>query len=184
MNIYEELGKLDKITKNNIAQIKNHTATSLGRTISVLNKLTFNVGDIIVLDRAESWTEGGEFTCENEGILYFFSFDSNIDCHKVDYDILNNAATPSEVNVAEAYFSTLGTDSDMSSEIEIVLAVGTKFRVADVSTDDDFEEMGYYNISLEYLGAWLFSRYVIFFIWVWCFRFVYFPYFLQSFIKS
>ena len=41
----------------------------------------------------------------------------------------------------------------MSSEIEIVLAVGTKFRVVDVSTDDDFEEMGYYNISLEYLGA-------------------------------
>ena len=73
MNLYEELGKLDKITKNNIAQIKNHTATSLGRTISVLDKLTFNVGDIIVLDRAESWTEGGEFTCENEGILYFFS---------------------------------------------------------------------------------------------------------------
>ena len=85
--------------------------------------------------------------------MYFFSFDSNINCHKVDYDILNNAATPSELDVAEAYFSTLGTDSDMSSEIEIVLAVGTKFRVADVSTDDDFEEMGHYNISLEYLGA-------------------------------
>ena len=49
MNIYDELGKLDKITKNNIAQIKNHTATSLGRTISVLDKLTFNVGILLSL---------------------------------------------------------------------------------------------------------------------------------------
>lgn len=156
MNLYQELGKLDKITKNNIANIKNHTATSLGRTISVLDKLTFNVGDIIVLDRAESWTEGGEFTCENEGILYFFSFDSNIDCHKVDYDIVNNASSPCEIDVAEDYFDVLGTDSDMYTEIEVVLPVGTKFRVKDVATDDDFEEMGYYDVSLEYLGAWLF----------------------------
>lgn len=153
MNLYDELRNLDKITKNNIANIKNHTATVLGRTIAVAYKLDYKVGDIIVLDCAESWTEGGEFTCENEGIVYYFSCVCSIDCHKVDYDIVNNATTPSELDVAEAYFSTLGTDSDMSSEIEIVLAVGTKFRVADVSTDDDFEEMGYYNISLEYLGA-------------------------------
>lgn len=153
MNLYQELGKLDKITKNNIANIKNHTATSLGRTISVLAKLDFNIGDIIVLDRAESWTEGGEFTCENEGILYFFSFDNNIDCHKVDYNIVNNATTASELDIAEDYFTILGTDSEMSSEIEVILSIGTKFRVKDVSTDDDFEEMGYYNISLEYLGS-------------------------------
>lgn len=153
MNLYQELGKLDKITKNNIANIKNHTATVLGRTIAVAYKLDYKVGDIIVLDCAESWTEGGEFTCENEGILYYFSCVCNIDCHKVDYDIVNNASSPCELDVAEDYFDVLGTDSDMYTEIEVVLPVGTKFRVKDVATDDDFEEMGYYDVSLEYLGA-------------------------------
>lgn len=52
MNLYQELGKLDKITKNNIANIKNHTATVLGRTIAVAYKLDYKVGDIIVLDCA------------------------------------------------------------------------------------------------------------------------------------
>ena len=55
-----------------------------------------------------------------------------VPCHKVDY---NN---DEEVEILDAY----------EGEGEVLIPAGTKFKVLSVSTDDDYEEMGYYEVEL------------------------------------
>ena len=46
---------------------------------------------------------------------------------------------------------TLGA-TDCETEKEVLVAKGTKFRIISVSTDEDYEEMGYYSIDVEYIN--------------------------------
>ena len=35
---------------------------------------------------------------------------------------------------------------------EVLVAKNTKFRIISISTDEDYEEIGYYHIDVEYLN--------------------------------
>lgn len=124
------------MTKNEIA--KNITGKyNVARTIAVDYKIDYVEGQIIELEKAESWTEYGTFTPETFGEYeYTFVAENLVSGHEVDYD-----------NEEECY--ELGCE-DCEGEHEILLPAGTKFEITSVATDDDFEEMGYYEIGIKF----------------------------------
>ena len=86
--------------------------------------------------KAESWSEpGAEFSIENEKkYVYVFTCD-NVPCHAVDYN-----------NKKETY--DLGA-TDCEKEREVLVSADTKMVITYVSSDEDFEEMGYYSVELK-----------------------------------
>ena len=127
------------MTKNEIANQTNANIKNIHRQISTNYKLELKEGDIIVLEKAESWTDGGEFTVENEREYeYMFYCVNECPVHIVDYE--NEEET-----------EILGA-TDCEAEKEVLVAAGTKFRIISVSTDEDYEEMGYYSIDVEYMN--------------------------------
>lgn len=127
------------MTKNEIANMINGNLKGIARQIKTNYKLDLTENDIIIVEKAESWTDGGEFTVENENKYeYLFCCINECPVHVVDYE--NEEET-----------ETLGA-TDCEEEKEVLVAEGTKFRIISVSTDEDYEEMGYYNIDVEYVN--------------------------------
>jgi hypothetical protein len=127
------------LTKETIANQTNARLKGIARQINTNYELSLKEDDIIILEKAESWTDGGEFTVENEKEYeYLFYCVNECPVHIVDYE--NEEET-----------EILGA-TDCESEKEVLVAKGTKFRIVSVSTDEDYEEMGYYSIDVEYMN--------------------------------
>lgn len=127
------------MTKNEIANMTNGKLKGIARQISTNYELGLREDDIIILEKAESWTDGGEFTVENEREYeYMFYCVNECPVHIVDYE--NEEET-----------EILGA-TDCEAEKEVLVAAGTKFRIVSVSTDEDYEEMGYHSINVEYMN--------------------------------
>ena len=123
--------------KNELAREIDRVA-NISRTIAVVAKLDLVVGNFYNnRDRAESWTDIDEatdgFIPELEHAITYVFLCDNVPVHAVDYD---NAA---EVETLNAY----------AVEAEVVVAATTRMIITDVSDDNDFEQMGYYEVSLE-----------------------------------
>lgn len=106
------------------------------RTISTDRKLTFVEGQIID-NLGNCWsTQYGEFTVENDREFeYFFRCNNNVKGHEVDYE---------NVELCEGIGAI-----DCERECEVLVSNNQKFKVVYVSNDDDFKEMGYYEVELE-----------------------------------
>lgn len=127
------------LTKETIANQTNARLKGIARQINTNYELSLKEDDIIILEKAESWTDGGEFTVENEKEYeYLFYCVNECPVHIVDYE--NEEET-----------EILGS-TDCESEKEVLVAKGTKFRIVSVSTDEDYEEMGYHSINVEYMN--------------------------------
>lgn len=127
------------LTKETIANQTNARLKGIARQINTNYELSLKEDDIIILEKAESWTDGGEFTVENEKEYeYLFYCVNECPVHIVDYE--NEEET-----------EILGA-TDCESEKEVLVAKGTKFRIVSVSTDEDYEEMGYHSIDVEYMN--------------------------------
>lgn len=127
------------MTKNEIANQTNANIKNIHRQISTNYKLELKEDDIIVLEKAESWSNDGYFNIETEREYeYMFYCVNECPVHIVDYE--NEEET-----------EILGA-TDCESEKEVLVAAGTKFRIVSVSTDEDYEEMGYYSIDVEYMN--------------------------------
>lgn len=127
------------LTKETIANQINAKIKQIFRQISTNYKLELKEDGIIVLEKAESWSDNGEFTVENER-EYEYCFVCLNECpvHVVDYE--NEEET-----------EILGA-TDCEAEKEVLVAKNTKFRIISVSTDEDYEEMGYYSVEVEYIN--------------------------------
>lgn len=127
------------MTKNEIADVINGSLKGIARQIKTNHRLELKEDDIIIVEKAESWTDGGEFTVENEREFeYCFICINECPVHIVDYE--NEEET-----------ETLGA-TDCEAEKEVLVPAGTKFRIISISTDEDYKEMGYYNIDVEYIN--------------------------------
>ena len=127
------------MTKNEIANMTNGNLKGIARQISTNYKLELKEGDIIVLEKAESWSNDGYFNVETEREYeYLFYCINECPVHIVNYE-------------NEEECEILGA-TDCEEEREVLVAEGTKFRIISVSTDEDYEEMGYYNIDVEYVN--------------------------------
>ena len=126
------------MTKNEIANKINYKA-DLTRIIVLNYKGAFKVGNVYDnRGKAESWmcsdsTE--DFDPELENSVEYVLYVNNIDCHKVDYD------NDEECDVLDA--------NGCESEGECLLPAETKLKIISVSSDEDFEEMGFYEVELE-----------------------------------
>lgn len=126
------------MTKNEIANKINYKA-DLARIIVLNYKGAFKAGDIYDnRGKAESWmgpdsTEDFDPELENS-VEYVLRID-DIECHKVDYD------NDEECDVLDA--------DGCESEGECLLPAETKLKIISVSSDEDFEEMGFYEVELE-----------------------------------
>lgn len=124
-------------TKEKYATEINGTAKGLGRAISLNYELDFEEGQVITLQKAESWSDGGKFTIGNDfPIEYQFVIENEIPCHFVNYE------DEEEINV-------LGAE-DCEDEAEVLLPAGAKLVVTGVPKEVDLEEMGYYTVTFEY----------------------------------
>ena len=126
------------MTKNEIAN-KINCKADLTRIIVLNYKGAFKVGNVYDnRGKAESWmcsdsTE--DFDPELENSVEYVLYVNNIDCHKVDYD------NDEECDVLDA--------NGCESEGECLLPAATKLKITAVSSDEDFEEMGFYEVELE-----------------------------------
>ena len=126
------------MTKNEIANKINYKA-DLARIIMLNYKGAFEAGDIYDnRGKAESWmcsdsTEDFDPELENS-VEYVLRID-DIECHKVNYD------NDEECDVLDA--------NGCESEGECLLPAETKLKIISVSSDEDFEEMGFYEVELE-----------------------------------
>lgn len=114
------------MTKDEIAKEINARVKNISREIQVDSPIDFNIGQIITLDKAESWTNGGEFDVENYGkYSYVFHIEDSIDVHAVDY--YNEA----ETDILDA--------EDCQREKEVLIAAGRKFEVVEFTGNDSFD---------------------------------------------
>ena len=127
------------MTKNEIANMTNGKLKGIARQIKTGYKLQLKEDDIIILEKAESWTDGGEFTVENDN-QYEYCFYCVNECpvHKVDYK-------------NEEECEILGA-TDCEAEKEVLVAKDTKFRILYISSDESYEEIGYYSVEVEYIS--------------------------------
>ena len=126
------------MTKNEIANKINYKADR-ARIIMLNYKNAFKVGDIYDnRGKAESWMGPGsteDFDPELENSVEYVLRIDDIECHKVDYD------NDEECDVLDA--------DGCESEGECLLPAETKLKITAVSSDEDFEEMGFYEVELE-----------------------------------
>ena len=127
------------MTKNEIANMTNGKLKGIARQIKTGYKLQLKEDDIIILEKAESWTDGREFTVENDN-QYEYCFYCVNECpvHKVDYE-------------NEEECEILGA-TDCEAEKEVLVAKDTKFRILYISSDESYEEIGYYSVEVEYIS--------------------------------
>jgi hypothetical protein len=127
------------LTRESLAAQINGTST-LCRTINVESKLEIKIGDMYNnRGKTESWQgENADSSFVNEtqyGYEYVFICREKVPCHFVDYD-----------NEEECEFLDC---VDMSHEGEVLISKDTKFRIVDIANDDDYKEMGYYEVVVE-----------------------------------
>ena len=126
-----------KSKKSEIAKQINFEG-KIYRTINVDDKLNLKEGQIYDnRGRVESWcNEYGTFNPEINGeYQYFFRCDVPVKGHEVDYE------NEEECEVLCA----VGCED----ECEVLILPSQKFLIKSVTTDEDFEEMGYYEVELE-----------------------------------
>ncbi|EKG5411585.1 hypothetical protein O3X37_000428 [Listeria monocytogenes] len=129
---------MQTIDRNEIAKDINAKISGLGRNIRTNWELGFEEGQVITLEKQESWTEGGDFTvCNDCPVEYNFEIENEAPCHVVDY-------TNKEEVVA------LGAE-DCKEEKEVLLPAGTKLEVVYGECEDDNEEMGFYTVIFRYV---------------------------------
>lgn len=121
--------------KNKLAENINYEG-EMYREMAFAVEQDYKVGDIVKL--GQSWTDGGNYSAWSEfgGVKYGFYCKSGRG-HKVDYDALTDD---------EAYL--LGCE-DCESENEILVSNEQEFRITSISTEEDFEEMGFYSVDVE-----------------------------------
>ena len=138
------------MTKNEIAKNTNKKVKEIGRTIALNYKEDYKIGQILTAEKAESWTDGGEFSAEtNRKYEYFFYCVNEVEVHEVNYDLLNEAETEEDEEYAEAYYEALGTDEDSYYEKEVLVPAGTKFEIISIADDSAFEEVGYCEVTVK-----------------------------------
>ncbi len=129
---------MQTIDRNEIAKDINACIKGLGRDIRTNWELGFEEGQIITLERYESWTTGGDFTvCNDCPVEYHFEIENEVPCHVVDY-------TNKEEVIA------LGAE-DCEDENEVLLPAGTRLEVVYGEREDDNEEMGFYTVIFKYV---------------------------------
>ena len=126
------------MTKNEIAMNINDEIDCISRQIKTNCLLEVKEGNIITTEKAESWTDGGEFKVENEAeYTYIFRAINKVPVHVVDY---SNDEETEEIGA-----------TDCEYEKEVLVPAGTKFKVIYIRTLGDMEEMGYIIIEVEYI---------------------------------
>ncbi|MBC1851203.1 hypothetical protein [Listeria seeligeri] len=129
---------MQTIDRNEIAKDINAKISGLGRNINTNWELGFEKGQVITLEKQESWSDGGEFTvCNDCPVEYFFQIENEVPCHVVDYD-------------NEDEVIALGAE-DCEDEKEVLLPAGTKLEVVYGEDASDNEEMGYYTVIFRYI---------------------------------
>ena len=127
------------MTKNELAKNVNTEIKNIGRTITSDYLLELKEGDIITTEKAESWTDGGNFTPEwDKEYTYVFFCKNACPVHAVDYE------NEEELAVLSA--------EDCYNEKEVLVPTGTRFKVVFAGTEGDHEEMGYITVEVEYIG--------------------------------
>ena len=112
------------MTKNEIALNRNFNTNRISREIQVDEELVYQVGDIITLDDATSWTDGGEFKVETPGeFTYVFWINNDVNVHQVDYE-------------NEEECEVLGCE-DCYEEKEILLEANVQLRIVNIIKSDD-----------------------------------------------
>ena len=131
------------MTKNEIARNTNKTIKGIARTIALDHKVEYKIGQVLAVENAESWTNGGQFYVETEREYeYVFICENEVEVHEVNYSLYDEAET-------EEDYEILGTDEDSYEEKEVLVPAGTRFEIVDVASDSDYEEMGYYEIKVK-----------------------------------
>ncbi|EAC4383789.1 hypothetical protein WZ84_13430, partial [Listeria monocytogenes] len=114
--------------------------SGLGRNIRTNWELGFEEGQVITLEKQESWTDGGDFTvCNDCPVEYNFEIENEAPCHVVDYS-----------NKEEA--TALGAE-DCENEKEVLLPAGTKLEVVYGEREDDKDDMGFYTVIFRYIES-------------------------------
>jgi hypothetical protein len=125
-----------RIVRNEMAKDINYEGEML-RTISYKSKQEFEVGQQLKL--GQCWTDGGDYVEDSVfgKCIYLFTC-KNGKGHKIDYDELTD-----EQREALCIY-------ECESENEIVVDSETVFEIIKInSTDEDFEEMGFYDIEVK-----------------------------------
>ena len=126
------------MTKNEIANQINSSIEDITRQIQTSYELDYSVNEIITTEKAESWTDGGEFKVENpQEFTYIIRCINKCPVHFVDYD-----------NEDETF--ELGAEG-CEYEKEVLVPANTKFRVTYVAPASDMNEMGYITVEVEYV---------------------------------
>ncbi|EAD5865032.1 hypothetical protein EZJ50_02315 [Listeria monocytogenes] len=131
---------MQTIDRNEIAKDINAKISGLGRNIRTNWELGFEEGQVITLEKQESWTDGGDFTvCNDCPVEYNFEIENEAPCHVVDYS-----------NKEEA--TALGAE-DCENEKEVLLPAGTKLEVVYGEHEDDKDDMGFYTVIFRYIES-------------------------------
>ncbi|WP_103989506.1 hypothetical protein [Listeria monocytogenes] len=131
---------MQTIDRNEIAKDINAKISGLGRNIRTNWELGFEEGQVITLEKQESWTDGGDFTvCNDCPVEYNFEIENEAPCHVVDYS-----------NKEEA--TALGAEY-CENEKEVLLPAGTKLEVVYGEREDDKDDMGFYTVIFRYIES-------------------------------
>lgn len=131
---------MQTIDRNEIAKDINAKISGLGRNIRTNWELGFEEGQVITLEKQESWTDGGDFTvCNDCPVEYNFEIENEAPCHVVDYSNKEEAAA-------------LGAE-DCENEKEVLLPAGTKLEVVYEEREDDKDDMGFYTVIFRYIES-------------------------------
>ncbi len=128
------------LNKEMIAKDINCKMSGLGRIIETDFLIDYVEGEIITIEREESWLiPGGHFIPENNyEYSYSFTCINELEGHKIDY-----------TNEDEAWI--LGCE-DCEHEQEVLIPAGAMYRVLNNSCHENQEDMGFDEIQLEFLG--------------------------------
>lgn len=124
------------MTRESLAKEVN-ARHNIFRQIAVDSKIDLKEGDIYDnRGKIESWAISSpyaDFNIENDNkIVYVFNC-KNVPCHEVNYD------NEEEVEVLNA----------CDGEMEVLVLPSQKMRIVSVYSDEDYEEIGYYEVELE-----------------------------------
>lgn len=125
------------MNRTEIAKIINFEG-KIFRTINVDEKLDLIEGQFYDnRGKVESWcNEYGTFNPETDReYQYFFRCDHPVEGHEVDYD------NEEECEVLNA--------EGCEDECEVLILPSQKFVIKSISSDEDYKELGYYEVELE-----------------------------------
>ncbi len=115
----------------------NAELEGISRKLDTPYELDFEVGQVITSEKAESWTDGGEFDEGSDEFVYVLKAVNEFPVHIVDYD-----------NEEEVYEL-----SAVEGEKEVLVAIGTSYKVIEVGNVEDMQEVGFITVEVEYVGG-------------------------------